>query len=107
MTKSCELCDAHEITEWFYHDTECWIAECEMCGVPMVVWRTHDPNPSDSVRSALHDQLRAVTAEFYDYEPWIDDNMRSIPDHYHAHARPRDAFYGHGRRRRDGPQLAE
>ena len=29
----------------------------------------------------------------------VDDNMRNIPDHYHAHARPRGGFFGHGMRR--------
>lgn len=23
--------------------------------------------------------------------PWFDDHMRNIPDHYHAHGRPRAA----------------
>ena len=48
-----------------------------------------------------------VTAAEFDYEPWIDENMRSIPMHYHAHARPRVGFYGHGRRRRAGPDLSD
>lgn len=38
MTIDCELCAAERITEWFYEDDECWIAECEQCYVPMVVW---------------------------------------------------------------------
>jgi hypothetical protein len=25
--------------------------------------------------------------------------MRNIPDHYHAHARPKGGFFGHGFRR--------
>jgi hypothetical protein len=25
---------------------------------------------------------------------WIDDHMRNIPDHYHAHARPAGRFFG-------------
>jgi hypothetical protein len=29
----------------------------------------------------------------------VDDNMRNIPDHYHAHARPRGGFFGHGHRK--------
>ena len=42
---ACELCAADRVTEWFYEDDECWIAECEACYVPMVVWKRHDPNP--------------------------------------------------------------
>ena len=29
----------------------------------------------------------------------IDDDMRTIPDHYHAHARPKKGFFGHGMRK--------
>jgi len=33
--------------------------------------------------------LGAVANEEFDTTPWtIDDHMRNIPDHYHAHARP-------------------
>jgi hypothetical protein len=41
-----------------------------------------------------------VGARFAD-EIWIDENMRSIPTHYHAHARPRSAFFGQTLTRRD------
>ena len=38
----------HRLTEWFYEDDECWVAECESCCVPMVVWKAHDPSPPRS-----------------------------------------------------------
>lgn len=97
----CELCEAAKMSEWFYEDDECWIAECESCGVPMVVWRPHDPTPPSDVRSRLHDKLGEVVAQHFDFEMRIDDNMRTIPDHYHAHARPKGGFYGHGLRRKN------
>lgn len=88
-TATCELCEATPFTEWFHSDELCWIAECDSCGVAMVVWRRHDPTPSDEIRQALHDRLTAVM-EARDAGPfWIDDTLRSIPDHYHAHARRR------------------
>ena len=99
MAEECELCVAARLTEWFHEDDRCWIAECEMCAVPMVVWREHDPSPPATVKQELHRRLLDVVDAHYDYVPWIDENMRSIPTHYHAHARPRDGFYGHGRRR--------
>jgi len=91
---SCELCEATPFTEWFHADDLCWIAECDACGVPMVVWRVHDPSPPDEIRRELHTRLAAVmSARSSDPdrvdEFWIDENMRSIPDHYHAHARRR------------------
>ena len=97
----CELCEAARLTEWFYDDDECWIAECELCGVPMVVWRVHGARPSESIRSTLLERLTAVVLENYEFEHYIDDNMRSIPDHYHAHARPRNPFSDRRRRQRD------
>ena len=95
----CELCEAAQLTERFHEDEECWIAECEACSVPMVVWKTHDPMPHDTVKTRLHQLLLEVSVRFYDFEPRIDDNMRTIPDHYHAHARPRNGFSGYGTRK--------
>ena len=37
----------------------------------------------------LHARLADVVAAHFEIEYWVDDNMRTIPDHYHAHARPR------------------
>jgi len=92
----CDLCEAARITPWFYEDDLCWIAECEICATPMVVWREHDADPAPEVRSELHARLAAVVAEFFSFEHYVDDNMRNIPDHYHAHARPVGGFFGHG-----------
>ena len=33
------------MTDWFYEDDLCWIAECEACWVPMVVWKRTRPEP--------------------------------------------------------------
>ena len=97
---TCELCEAARLTEWFFEDDECWIAECESCYVPMVVWRVHDNAPSDDVKARLHGKLGVVVAEHFEYEHYIDDNLRQIPEHYHAHARPKGGFFGHGLARR-------
>lgn len=127
---TCELCAAARFTEWFYEDDECWIAECESCSVPMVVWRVHDPDPPDDVRARLWQRLDQVADTLAERsadrstgrggapgtEPerdredvpggdpggqrerprdhYIDDNLRSIPGHYHAHARPRRGWFG-------------
>jgi hypothetical protein len=95
----CELCIAARTTEWFHDDSDCWVAECESCCTPMVVWKRHDPAPPEEVRVVLLAHLHDVVMECYGYEYWVDENMRSIPTHYHAHARPRGGFYGHGLRR--------
>ena len=44
----------------------------------------------------MHVQLASVVAEYFTFEHYVDDNMRNIPDHYHAHARPKGGFFGHG-----------
>lgn len=85
---SCELCEAARMTTWYYEDDLCWIAECEACFVPMVVWNAHDPYPPEEIRVVLHARLRQIADELFGSKYSIDDRLRSIPDHYHAHARP-------------------
>lgn len=88
MSPACELCEAALITTRYFEDDVCWIADCEVCAVPMVVWRVHDPSPPASVRERLHQRLAAIADEQLGPGRWsIDDVMRNIPDHYHAHAR--------------------
>jgi hypothetical protein len=98
---TCDLCEAARLTLWFHEDDECWIAECEICAVPMVCGR-HDPAQPDDVKGRLHKRLAHVVAAHFDFEHYVNDNMRNIPDHYHAHARLRGGFFGHGVRRRGG-----
>jgi hypothetical protein len=95
---SCDLCEAARITYWFHEDEVCWIAECEICDTPMVVWRWHGIDPSADALAHMHGQLARISAEVFDGH-YLDDNMRNIPDHYHAHARPQGGFFGHGQRK--------
>jgi hypothetical protein len=85
---ACELCEAARITAWHYEDELCWVADCEICEVPMVVWREHAAVPPPTTLAALHDALRGVADARFGADGYaIDDHMRNIPDHYHAHAR--------------------
>jgi hypothetical protein len=102
----CDLCEAARITPWYHEDDVCWIAECEICAVPMVVWRVHHSEPPPGALTHMHDRLADVVAEHFSFEHYVDDNMRNIPDHYHAHARPRGGFFGHGLTRRRPPPPA-
>ena len=95
----CDLCEAARITPWFHEDNVCWIAECEICAVPMVVWRHHGVTPPSQHHAHMLDRLRDVVNEHFGFEHYVDDHMRNIPDHYHAHARPVGGFFGHGLRR--------
>lgn len=89
----CDLCEAARITPWFHEDEVCWIAECEVCAVPMVVWREHGTEPAEDVRAHMLEQLGRVASEQLG-EHYVDDNMRNIPDHFHLHARPQGGFFG-------------
>ncbi len=95
----CDLCEAAQITPWYHEDDVCWIAECEVCAVPMVVWRQHGTEPSGEDRAHMLEQLhRVATERLGDHR--IDGNMRNIPDHFHVHARPAGGFFGPRKRPR-------
>ena len=84
----CDLCRGAAITTRYFDDEECWIADCVICRVPMVVWRRHDPSPSPEVRTRMMQRLTVIAHDFFVDQSWyLDDHMRRIPDHYHAHAR--------------------
>ena len=76
------------MTEWFHEDDVCWVADCEVCDVPMVVWRRHGTDPPEAeVAHMLGHLERVATARFGDGGFSVDRNTRQIPDHFHAHAR--------------------
>jgi len=84
----CELCEAAEITPWHHEDDLCWIADCEVCRVPMVVWKRHGPEPPDDERAHMLEQLHRVGVSTFGEDGFsLDAVMRQIPDHFHAHAR--------------------
>ena len=85
---ACELCEAARITPWHHEDDVCWVADCEICDVPMVVWKQHGPEPPPADREHMLGRLHEVaTARFGADGYHVDAVMRQIPDHFHAHAR--------------------
>jgi hypothetical protein len=96
---TCDLCRALKLTPWFHEDDVCWIAECEICETPMVVWRWHGVTPPADHLSHMRAKLTEI-AQREIGEFWLDTHMRNIPDHYHAHARPKGGFFGHDVKRR-------
>ena len=96
--RGCELCEAARITPWHHEDDECWVADCEICDVPMVVWKEHGVDPPVEVRARMLEQLRRVASDLLG-DHYVDGHMRNIPDHFHVHARPKGGFFGHGFRR--------
>ncbi len=45
---SCDLCEAAHISPWHHEDDVCWVADCEVCDVPMVVWKHHGAVPPEA-----------------------------------------------------------
>ena len=76
------------MTTWYHEDDTCWVADCEICDVPMVVWKRHGPEPPEDERAHMLAVLSSVAGARFE-EFTIDRVMRQIPDHFHAHARDR------------------
>ena len=72
-SSGCDLCDAVRLTTWWYEDDVCWVAECESCGVPMVVWHVHATDPPPAVIDHMLGRLRDVAGEHGPSQYWIDD----------------------------------
>ena len=85
---SCELCRADRFTHWYHEDEHCWVADCEVCSVPMVVWTGHGPEPASEVVDHCLARLAEAADQRFGSGAWtIDRHMRQVPEHFHAHAR--------------------
>jgi len=90
----CDLCEAARMTQWHHEDAICWIADCEVCDIPMVVWRQHGTEPAEADVEHMMRELTRVANTVFSETKWsIDRNMRQIPDHFHAHARDKNWYY--------------
>ena len=84
----CELCEAARMTPWHHEDDVCWIADCESCDTPVVVWRQHGAEPDEAALAHMLGALTATADRVLGEGAWrLDRMMRQIPDHFHAHAR--------------------
>jgi hypothetical protein len=93
MDADCVLCAAERVTPWHFEDDQCWVADCLVCGTPMIVWRSHGL-PEADVEGQLLDRLAVIARSRYGRDGfWIDPIRRRIPDHWHAHARPAGGFF--------------
>ena len=87
----CELCEAARFTHWYYEDELCWVADCEVCATPMVVWKLHGTEPpTEDVAAMLARLVEAGELRFGRSGGKVDRVMRQIPDHFHAHYRDAD-----------------
>ena len=82
------------MTPWHHEDEVCWIADCEVCNIPMVVWRHHGTEPPEEDVEHMLRELTRVANTVFAGEGWsVDRNMRQIPDHFHAHARDKNWWF--------------
>jgi hypothetical protein len=87
----CELCEAARFTHWYFEDELCWVADCEVCATPMVVWRRHGTEPPAADLLVMLDRLVEAGEQRFGAEGGrVDQVMRQIPDHFHAHYRDAD-----------------
>lgn len=85
----CDLCVGNRVTPRFYEDHLCWIALCKSCGVPMVVLRRHSTKPSREERAFMVNTLSRVAGALAPGQAFMfTEDMDTIPDHWHMHARP-------------------
>jgi len=88
--EGCELCEAARFTHWYHEDERCWVADCEVCSIPMVVWQHHGAEPDEADIESMVATLDAVATERFGAGNFaIDRTMRQVPTHFHAHARDR------------------
>jgi hypothetical protein len=63
-TKTCELCTAEDRSLRLHDDDVCWVALCETCDVPMVVWKAHGTDSSERERMYMARQLARIALSF-------------------------------------------
>ncbi|MEA2624705.1 MAG: hypothetical protein QOD06_750 [Candidatus Binatota bacterium] len=89
--RPCELCQLSRTTHWYAELDRPFpfvVIDCDSCDVPMAVLGEHRRAASDEERQVMTRALAEVADAKFPQGWFLDDHMRQIPDHYHAHARP-------------------
>jgi hypothetical protein len=88
LQPGCELCEAARFTHWYHEDEICWVADCEACDTPMVVWKHHGTEPDAADVDHMMARLTEAGGDRFDGGACsIDRTMRQVPEHFHAHVR--------------------
>ena len=98
----CDLCEAARITHWFHEDDVCWIAECEICDMPMVVWRWHGIDPPPEALAHMHGELARVERRASSTTTTSTTTCATSPTTTTRTPGPQGGFFGHGRRKDRG-----
>ena len=76
----CPLCKAERKTRWYYEDELVWVADCETCGIPMIVWREH--TMTVPLSGLIH--MCMVIGKLFG-NARVRVKQRKIKDHLHWH----------------------
>jgi len=85
MRKMCDLCDLvnHKTqTPVIFEDHICVLVNCRSCHVPMTVLKRHTGYPTEEERVHMVKKTQGLFPNRV-----LDFQMRSLPEHYHVHAR--------------------
>ena len=82
MKDKCPLCaPVEKRTNWYFEDNICWVADCESCGIPMVVLKRHETLPE--IYEQVH--MNNITRLLFGEKRKIRSTMKKIKNHYHFH----------------------
>ena len=81
---NCDLCKRELCTKFYYEDDNFWIVDCKTCNIPMIVLKAHRNFATEDEELEMKTIVRQI---FHEYDYYIDNNMRAIPDHMHWHLR--------------------
>lgn len=77
----CELCKLEKLTPWHYEDGLIVICDCQTCGTPMLIFRSHGPRTEEE-----HLKARIKIIELYGKRlVKIRTKARKITEHEHWH----------------------
>ncbi len=68
--EQCELCRADRFTHWYRETDNGWVADCEACTVPLVVWWHHGTEPPSAIRADLLESLAWPTDQRLGAREW-------------------------------------
>lgn len=83
-TPPCPLCAIYDhrrrlLSQPYYEDEKIIIVNCMTCGIPMIVFKKHAPEPSREEISHAH----AAAVKLFKVKGYRPP--RTIKDHYHVH----------------------
>lgn len=84
----CRLCKLEEMSFVHRKTAAYTILNCSTCKVPMLVLKEHKRECPQGILQAGVIDLAMIANRYHGPNSWyLDDSMRTIPEHYHIHAR--------------------